>query len=383
MAAAKGLFPLTNEELLQVLVSLKDDDNEEIRGAAKSSLDGLDPAPLAHIASDDKTNPEVLEFICLWTRSTTEMVESAIFNRSTPDQVLAKLASETTVPQYLEALALKQQALIRLPGIIDAILANPFRTPESERRAQEVRKEFFEKDYGARIVAEEQRIRAEAAPQPTIMVTGLEDLVALGLIEEGIDDSVVEEFVAEFGPFDEGQPTFEEQIDIEKIVDEVLGDIVSEEIPHEEITEDTRLHADRVPIFQQIALMSVKDRVMLGLKGTREARLILVRDPNRIVATSVMRNPRLTGAEIEYISSIRTVPEDILRQIGQNRAWCKSYAVMHNLVRNPRTPIAVSLGMLNRMQTRDLKHLGLNKNVPDVIRTTASRMYIKRNQGFE
>ncbi|HET9530713.1 MAG TPA: hypothetical protein VFQ92_10195, partial [Blastocatellia bacterium] len=77
--------------------------------------------------------------------------------------------------------------------------------------------------------------------------------------------------------------------------------------------------------------------------------------------------------------SIKTVPEDVLRQIGQSRVWSRSYVVILNLVRNPRTPIATSLGFLNRILTRDLKGLSTNKNIPDVIRTTAARLYIKRN----
>jgi hypothetical protein len=134
-----------------------------------------------------------------------------------------------------------------------------------------------------------------------------------------------------------------------------------------------------MPVFQQIAMMSVKDRVMLAIKGTREARMILVRDPNRIVAGAVLRNPRLTDQEVENISSIKTVPEDVLRQIGQNRSWTRAYPVIHNLVRNPRTPIAISLGFLNRIQTRDMRALSTNKNIPDVIRSTSYRLYLKRN----
>ena len=118
---------------------------------------------------------------------------------------------------------------------------------------------------------------------------------------------------------------------------------------------------------------------MLAIKGTREARMILIRDPNRMVAGAVLRNPRLTDAEIESIAAVKTVPEDVLRQIGQNRAWTRSYSVIHNLVRNPRTPIGISLNFINRVQSRDLRALSLNKNTPDVIRQTAYRMYLKRS----
>ena len=107
--------------------------------------------------------------------------------------------------------------------------------------------------------------------------------------------------------------------------------------------------------------------------------MILIRDPNRIVAGAVLRNPRLTETEIESISAVKTVPEDVLRQIGQKRAWTRSYTVIHNLVRNSRTPIATSLAFLSRIQTRDLRALSLNKYIPDVIRQSSQRLYLKRS----
>ncbi|MCV5209322.1 hypothetical protein OFC00_31015, partial [Escherichia coli] len=53
--------------------------------------------------------------------------------------------------------------LIRTPEIIEAILQNPARTPEAERRATETRREFFEKERGARQIAEEMRARGLVA----------------------------------------------------------------------------------------------------------------------------------------------------------------------------------------------------------------------------
>jgi hypothetical protein len=133
-----------------------------------------------------------------------------------------------------------------------------------------------------------------------------------------------------------------------------------------------------MPVYQQIALMTVKDRAMLAIRGTREARMILVRDPNRLVASAVIRNPRLTENEVESITAMKTVSEEVLRLIASSRSYTKSYVIIHNLVRNPRTPIAISMGFLNRIQTKDLRQLSANKNVPDVIRQSSSRMFLKR-----
>src|SRR6185295_15927459 len=56
-----------------------------------------------------------------------------------------------------------QQLLIQNPAIIDAIIANPHRTPESERRAAETKREFFEKERGAQQIANELRAQGNAA----------------------------------------------------------------------------------------------------------------------------------------------------------------------------------------------------------------------------
>jgi hypothetical protein len=361
--------------MLEALVVLTSDKDESVRNAAAATIDTLKPEIFLALAAEANAPANVLGFLCLWPRAPREMVEVAVFNRSTPDAALARLAATSKNPAILEAISLKQQSLIRTPEIIEAILTNPARTHEAERRANEVRQEFFEKRFGARLIADERRARAtseaaqraaEEAERDTVAVGGIEDLIRLGLIEEGIDDSLVTEYENEFGPFDASEPALDDQLDIGQLVDEIQS-------------EAGEIAPERLPVFQQIALMSVKDRIMLAIKGTREARMILVRDPNRIVAGAVLRNPRVTDTEVESISSIKTVPEDVLRQIGQNRAWTRSYTVIHNLVRNPRTPIAISLGFLNRIQTRDMRALSLNKNIPDVIRSTSYRLYLKRS----
>jgi len=364
------MLPLSNEEMLQVLVALGTDEDEAIRSAVSETLKGLDPSSFAALAADDSATPAVLGFLIVWDRSPKEVLEAAVFNRNAPDEALAHVAGRTSDPSLIEAISLKQQSLIKVPAIIEAILGNPARTQEAERRAREVQQEFFEKQFGVNQVASEQRIQEESrAPvQPeTIKVESIQDLISLGLIEEGIDDSLVEEYEAEFGPFDTNShgPVLAPE-DIEQFATEASEDGV--EVSH-----------DRLPIFQQIAIMSVKDRVMLAIKGTREARMILVRDPNRIVSGGVLRNPRITDQEVESIAAMKTASEDVLRQIGQNRSWTRSYTVIHNLARNPKSPIAITLGLLNRIQTRDLRIMSTNKNIPDVIRTAANRIYLNRS----
>ena len=127
--------------------------------------------------------------------------------------------------------------------------------------------------------------------------------------------------------------------------------------------------------------MSVKDRVKLALKGDREARGILVRDANKIVAAAVIHNPRLSDQEVEKIAAMRTVCDEVLRLIGMGRAWARSYPIIHNLARNPRTPLATAVHILPRIRTKDLKAITLNRNVSEGVRRQAYRLSEVRTPG--
>ena len=91
------------------------------------------------------------------------------------------------------------------------------------------------------------------------------------------------------------------------------------------------------------------------------------------MASAVLGSPQLTEAEIESFSAMKNVSDDVLRKIGKHREWTKRYTVISNLVKNPRTPIAVSLGLVARVNPRDMKGLAVDRNVPEAIRKQAQK----------
>ena len=117
--------------------------------------------------------------------------------------------------------------------------------------------------------------------------------------------------------------------------------------------------------------MNTAEKVIAALKGTREERSVLIRDRNRIVSTAVLGSPKLTEAEIEQISAMKNVGDDVLRSIANNREWTKKYTVLLNLVKNPRTPIGLSVGMVARLNPRDMRAMTTDRNVSEVIRKAA------------
>jgi hypothetical protein len=122
-----------------------------------------------------------------------------------------------------------------------------------------------------------------------------------------------------------------------------------------------------------LSTLSVPARIKMAMLGTREQRAVLVRDPNRVVSSAVLSSPKLSETEVENFSRMTNVAADVLRIIGSNRAWVRNYTVVAALVRNPRTPPALSLGFVPRLQERDLKTLSTDRNVPEALRIAARK----------
>jgi hypothetical protein len=130
---------------------------------------------------------------------------------------------------------------------------------------------------------------------------------------------------------------------------------------------------DRDSIQTKISKMSFTQRLKAATKGTAEMRAILVRDTNKMIAAAVMSSPKLTEQEIETYSRMGSVSEDILRIISHNRKWMKSYKIMLGLCRNPKTPIAISMNLLQRIQQKELSQIATDRNVPEPLRIAARK----------
>jgi hypothetical protein len=371
LAAARGMLPLQQNDLLEVLVALATSDDEQISSAATETLQSETPENLLLAAKAPDTSPNVLAYLATTTKGTHEVYEATILNNRTPDEAVAKLASITANGSLLELIAINQQRLVRHPEIINAILGNPARSGEAERRATETRQEFFEKERGARQIADELRARGQNAAAEFFESADLtttsgelnfEDawLIAqhIEVSDADIDDSWLpaeryEELIAE---------TVEEHAaNVQRVIE-------NERLEGREVT------PERVSLIRKIMFMNARDRMKLAMKGDREARGILIRDSNKVVCSAVVKNPRITDQEVENISAMRTVAAEVLRLIAMNRAWARSYTIIHNLAKNPRTPIPTAMNVLPRIRTKDLVNLSQNRNVSETIRRQAFRL---------
>ena len=138
---------------------------------------------------------------------------------------------------------------------------------------------------------------------------------------------------------------------------------------------------EKAQTFQQrLAGMTVPEKVKCASKGTREMRGVLIRDPNRMVAAAVLSCPKVNEAEVEAFAKMGNVSEEILRTIAMSRAWTKSYGVLLALVKNSKTPVALSINMMQRLNDSDVKKLSTDRNVPEALRAFARRKVVAGQQ---
>ncbi|HEU4931023.1 MAG TPA: hypothetical protein VFT48_03040 [Pyrinomonadaceae bacterium] len=371
LAAARGMLPLPQNDLLEVLVALTNSDDAPIAAAATETLKGESPEDLLIAASGQDTAPAVLAYLAMQPDAKPEVYEATILNTRTPDGALAKLAATTSHNSLLELLTINQQRLVRCPEIIEAILANPACGGEAERRARETRKEFFEKERGARQIADELRARGDTAAaeffETADLTTAAGDLT--------LDDAwlIAQHIEVSDADLDDAWLPAERY---EELISETPAEAAAnvQRILENERLEKGEVKAERVSLIRRIMFMNTKDRMKLAMKGDREARSILIRDSNKVVSSGVVNNPRITEQEIENIASMRTVSDEVLRLIAMNRTWARAYPIIHNLARNPRTPIPTVMNILIRIRTKDLLNLSQNRNVSEAVRRQATRL---------
>ncbi len=378
LAAARGALPLPQNDLLEILVALRISGDAELNQAANQTLREQAPAALESTIATADLAPSVLAYFATRSDLPSSVHEAIVSNPRTPVAAIAGLAKATQNGPLLDLLSFNQQLLIQNPEILEAIIANPHRTPDADRRAAEIKREFFEKERGAQQIANELRAQGNGAAAEFIEQTEIDEDSGTGL---SLDDAL---FLAQHievpdRETDDSWLAFEYIEDIyeeseeqrQAILDKILG----------ELQADDEASSERVSMLNRIMRMGVKDRVKLGMKGDREARNILIRDPNKLVSGAVVNNPRISEKEVENIAAMRTISEEILRQIATNRQWSRSYPIMHNLVRNPRLPIANAMTIMNRLQLRDLMALSKNRNVSDAVRRQALRLHSARSGG--
>ena len=321
LMAAQGALPLGPADLADLLEFLLHDVDEEIRNGASASLLAIPAAELRPLARDRSSAPGLLAWV-LTRREEPELQEAVLQNATLPDEAIEARAA--ALPEELaELVVINQVRLLRRTTLLEALEQNQNLSKDQRRRLRELRESFH---IGEQPPA--------PAPAPPPVAPPPEPVEAE---PEPAPPATEAEAIAQY-----------------------LGD-------------DEQQDDKKISTVQRIYRMNTAEKLIAALKGSREDRAILVRDTNRLVSSAVLGSPRLTDVEIESFAGMKSLSDEVLRKIGSHREWTKRYGVVANLVKNPRTPLAISLGLVSRLNPRDIKGLSVDRNVPEVIRKQAQK----------
>lgn len=150
-----------------------------------------------------------------------------------------------------------------------------------------------------------------------------------------------------------------------------------------EMTDEDHAHDDesKADLAGQLREMTIGDKIKLAYKGNKPIRELLVRDTNKLVATAVVNSGRITDNEVMSIASNRSVHEDVIRALTNNKEYLRKYPVKLALVNNPKTPVSTAIGMLKSLHVKDLKMVATNRNISSAVFSQAARMWRMKKQG--
>jgi hypothetical protein len=132
--------------------------------------------------------------------------------------------------------------------------------------------------------------------------------------------------------------------------------------------------AEKLNLVQFISKLSIGGRIKLAMKGNKEARSILIRDSNKLIAIAVLKSPRITENEVAHYTTIKSLSEDVVRTISVNPAWTKNYGVKLGLCFHPKTPLQYSISGMKFLTLRDLQKLCRDKNIPGPLTKAAKQL---------
>lgn len=324
--AAQGLLPISREDLLSLQTLLTADPDEELADVAKVSIQSESDETILAWIRTIPPEPMVLDLL-IRVRDSEAVWATVASHPNVSDETLRVLAKHAS-PLVQDIIITNQVRLLGCLEILDDLRANAQVNQVVLRRVHEFEEEFIQK-----ALAQEDEL---AANGPSVD----EALTALRSIGAHIPKEDVM-------PYPRNE-------------DPALADAIKK-------SANKNTHA-------RLLEMSVHERIICAIRGTKEERAVLVNSRNRLIQRSVMACPKLTDIEVERYASSRSVSEEVIRMIAENRRWLRQYPVVIALALNPKTPVYTANKLIPRLSHRDKARLSRDRNVSPVVRQMALKM---------
>jgi hypothetical protein len=325
LMAARGALPLPPLELATVLFALMHDPDAEIKSTARDSLEALPDAVLMPVLAGP-AHPALLSHLANAFREQEARLEPIALNPATDDATIALLAS-LPFKRVVDVISNNQERMVRAPEIVEALGSNPL--------------------TGRAVIDRILSFLGVQAPRED------EEWDAGEISDENAEAALRAVLGDELGSF------------ARSLVEE---------------TEGEASEGDSANLYALIQKMTVFQKIKLARLGNKEARSLLVKDRNKVVAISAISSPKITTIEVIAIAQSRNVQDEVLRMVATNRLWTRSYRVKLALATNPRCPQVMAMKFVNFLQDNDLKSIMKSKDVPTAVSTHARRILAKKGK---
>lgn len=329
--AARGVLPGAKpSDIVTVVALLAASDDASLAETARTTLSKL-PAPILNGALATELAGSVVDQLARHRQGDPEFVAALIKQPRLTAETLEFLAETADEPRG-EVIATNEELMLKHPRAIEKLYMNKrVRMSTADRLIDLAVRNGLELSIPAFKEAAA-AIQNELIPEPTP--------------EPNYDDLLFQETVA---------------------IAEQLETTESEDT-HEVDEEGAEHVRDKfLPLHAKLAQMTVSQKIRCATLGSSAERLMLVRDPNRLVAAAAAKSPLLRDNEAVQISAARSVSEEVLRIIAMNREFVRHYQVKLNLVQNPRTPFTFAVRLIPHLRDSDLRSIARSKNVSSAI----------------
>ena len=343
--AARGILPGAKpKDVVTVVALLSEQADEAVATIAKQTLQKL-PAPVLDAALDQALDELVVERLASAYADQPNIVERLLRQASLSQAALESLA-ERADERVGELIATNEQRMLMFPTVIERLYLN-------------------------------KRVRMSTADRLIELAVrnGLE--LSIPAFKEAAI-AIKNELIVE--PTDER--TFDDELFAETaaIAESAEVDQSGEDTHELDDEGEEKLREKFLPLHARIAQMTISQKIRCATLGTSAERLLLVRDPNRLVAAAAAKSPLMKENEVVCLSASRAVSDDVLRIIASNRDFTRSYHVKMNLVTNPRTPFTFVARIIPHLRESDLRTLAKSKNVTGTVATAARQQLDRKKQ---
>ena len=128
----------------------------------------------------------------------------------------------------------------------------------------------------------------------------------------------------------------------------------------------------------QLMELRLGEKITLAKMATPPVLMLLLADPDPKVVEAALINPRLREEDLAQLVRADMPSRPLLEGIVASSRWADRYALRLAIALHPRAPVALALGQLSSLTTKDLARIAEAPGLTPVVQAAAARVASSR-----